>query len=72
MGDISRLRIPAIPLRSQQLLGQDHSALLREHEAKRSSLNTSIHLLVEYKSSLITAAVTGKFDVATAGSGVPA
>lgn len=36
------------------------------------SLTRSIDLLTEYKSSLITAAVTGDLDITTAGSGVPA
>lgn len=34
-------------------------------------LNKSINLLTAYKSSLITAAVTGELDVSTAGSSIP-
>lgn len=49
---------------------------LHEHATTRSGASTqltrSIDLLTEYKSSLITAAVTGELDVTTAGSGVPA
>lgn len=36
-----------------------------------SALTRSIELVTEYKTSLITAAVTGEIDVTTAGSGVP-
>lgn len=36
-----------------------------------SALGSSIDLLSEYKSSLITAAVTGELDVSTAGSSIP-
>ena len=35
-------------------------------------VSRSIDLLAEYKTSLITAAVTGELDVTTAGSGIPA
>lgn len=41
-------------------------------ESTRSALTRSIDLLNEYKRSLITAAVTGEFDVTTARTGVPA
>lgn len=42
-----------------------------EVEQMRKGLGESIDLLTEYKSSLITAAVTGELDVSTAGSGIP-
>jgi type I restriction enzyme S subunit len=47
------------------------SARLELHEAE-TRLNASVGLLNEYKRSLITAAVTGEFDVTTARTGVPA
>lgn len=45
------------------------SARLGHHEAE-ARMNASIGLLNEYKRSLITAAVTGEFDVTTARTGV--
>lgn len=51
------------------------AAVQSAHEHLRrgvSALVDSIELLAEYKTSLITAAVTGELDVTTAGSGVPA
>lgn len=52
--------------------------LLAQLEEQRGSMTSmingfeeSINLLTEYKSSLITAAVTGELDVSTAGSNIP-
>ncbi|MBO1030008.1 hypothetical protein IPV09_01510 [Tessaracoccus sp. SD287] len=63
-----------IPLRSPQEMSElgrrlDRAlAAAREHQGQ---LNRSIELLTEYKSSLITAAVTGELDVATASRRIP-
>lgn len=62
----------AVPELSQQRrLARQWDARLSEDTATAGSLTRSIALLGEYKQSLITAAVTGEIDVATAGSGVP-
>ncbi|MFT4087673.1 MAG: restriction endonuclease subunit S [Gordonia sp. (in: high G+C Gram-positive bacteria)] len=50
------------------------AALEESRAGYRSAMRaiaTSIDLLTEYKSALITAAVTGELDVTTAGSGIP-
>lgn len=71
MADISRLRVPAAPLDLQRSLGNQHSDLLDLDVSRRRQLQQSIAHLDAYKQSLITAAVTGELDVATAGSGIP-
>ena len=42
-----------------------------EVRGTQAALTTGVELLLEYKQSLITAAVTGELDVTTAGSGIP-
>ena len=71
MSDISRLRIPGLPVARQRSLGLEHDRLLTVRQKRRSQLDASIRLVAEYKQSLITAAVTGELDVTTAGSGIP-
>lgn len=68
-------------LRSQRFPfpdGDVQTGLLDELDKRRgpmtsiiNGLDESIGLLTEYKSSLITAAVTGELDVSTAGSNIP-
>jgi type I restriction enzyme S subunit len=73
MADISRLRVPYRSENEQHRLGQQHSEALDRHDSYRDSLETSVALLQEFKSSLISAAVSGEFDVTTAsGRGAPA
>ena len=71
MADISRLRIPSSPLEDQLSLGRAHQRILMHAQSSRSTLERSLDRLIEYKQSLITAAVTGEFDVTTTGSGIP-
>lgn len=69
--DIRSIAVPLVSVTEQRELV---SAWRRDSEQiawSRSSLAGSMALLDEYKQSLITAAVTGELDVATAGSGVP-
>jgi len=64
------LRIPSVTEQGR-ILGV-LARVAAEMHATKNDLTESIDLLAEYKSSLITAAVTGELDVTTAGSGVPA
>lgn len=54
---------------------EDSLKILTEHrtaaDSSAAALHRSIDLLTEYKTSLITAAVTGELDVTTAGSTIP-
>ena len=43
----------------------------RDLSSSVRALEDSVSLMLEYKQSLITAAVTGELDVTTAGSGIP-
>ncbi|WP_284549630.1 hypothetical protein [Aestuariimicrobium sp. T2.26MG-19.2B] len=63
------LVVPSLPAQEAILTGTraDRSAL----ESAVASLRSSIDLLTEYKSSLITAAVTGEIDVTTASRRIP-
>ena len=71
MADIARLRIPNSALEDQRSLGRAHQQILMQAQSRRSTLGGSLDRLIEYKQSLITAAVTGELDVTTAGSGIP-
>ena len=64
-------QIPALS-RSDQRWATDRLDAAQSAVASAGQLLVrSIALLAEYKQSLITAAVTGEFDVTTAGSGIP-
>ncbi|UPT22762.1 hypothetical protein FOF52_18910 [Thermobifida alba] len=59
--------IPLPPLEQQrQVVAEIHRAL-DEMERAKSVLQRQIEVLVERRQALITAAVTGQFDVTTAG-----
>lgn len=63
-----------VPVRThaeQAKVGAAMESNLAETRASQEQLRRSIDLLTEYKSSLITAAVTGELDVTTAGSNIP-
>lgn len=70
-GVVRDLRVPAVPRRGQIEVIEQTNTLAKESELTRSRLGRSIDLLTEYKSSLITAAVTGELAVTTAGSNIP-
>lgn len=69
---LSRMKAPLPPKEEQiQIAKKLSSAMLRTEEATQK-INTSIDRLKEYRSALITAAVTGQIDVTTyAKSGTP-
>lgn len=61
--------VPSVP--EQKRLIAEWDERLDRQQSLRRSLNRSIDLLTEYKSSLIAAVVTGQLDVTTAGSTIP-
>lgn len=68
---IRGLRVPQLSLRGQ---GEVVERLAARQQADRNfeaGTTRSIELLTEYKHSLITAAVTGEFDVTTASTKIP-
>ncbi|MFB9074400.1 restriction endonuclease subunit S [Citricoccus parietis] len=68
---VRSLRVPTPPRSLQDDLVQELKQRQNETNAVLTDLSGSIDRLAEYKSSLITAAVTGELDVATAGSTIP-
>jgi type I restriction enzyme S subunit len=60
------------PREEQQSLVLGHDELESQQGRTVSALTRSVDLLNEYKRSLITAAVTGEFDVTAARTGIPA
>jgi type I restriction enzyme, S subunit len=70
---LGAIALPLPPIEVQSMAARDISATNREIENARDELARSVGLLVELKRSLITAAVTGQFDVGSAhGSRVSA
>lgn len=67
MGDIARF-VVAVPGDAGSVIqvGEDARQLLDDKRAGKARLHESIALLQERKQALITAAVTGQFDVTTA------
>lgn len=67
--DLARgAELPLSPEAVQQRYCGAVQQTLGDAAASRTTLEHSIHLLTEYKQSLITAAVTGELDVTTTGS----
>lgn len=69
--DLRRLPMPVPPADIQVRIGRNARDLEERTVGHRGALTHSIALLAEYKSSLITAAVTGELDVTTTGSSIP-
>lgn len=70
--DILSITVPCAPIVEQRSLVGELRRTRTRIETARERMLASVALLTEYKSSLITAAVTGELDVTTAGSGIPA
>lgn len=64
------VRVPVRSHSEQLSTGKQMDAALSNSRSRQAQLNRSMELLTEYKSSLITAAVTGEFDVSTAGPSI--
>lgn len=63
MGVISNIRMPLPPLKEQEQICRYLEPLLQKIEDQKSKVDSVIDRLQEYRSSLITNAVTGKIDV---------
>lgn len=72
IAELRRLTVPVPTLNEQGVRGANAMVLKAQAETRLLGLKHSIELLTEYKQSLITAAVTGQFDVTTASTEVPA
>ena len=68
IGALRRIRIPFVPLDEQIQRGRAATELAGRSQRLQALATRSKHLLLERKRSLITAAVTGEFDVFTASS----
>ncbi|MCK4343183.1 MAG: restriction endonuclease subunit S [Phycisphaerae bacterium] len=66
------LEVPVPPLQEQEAISELLSEHTRRFFALASSVNDAIDRLREYRSALISAAVTGKIDVREVASVVPA
>ncbi len=67
------VRVPEVPRGAQAVLGRRAARVAALAEARKGAMSRSVELLQEFKRSLISAAVSGEFDVSTAsGRGVPA
>ncbi|MEN3122777.1 hypothetical protein [Janibacter sp. LM] len=71
IGDLRRVPLPVPSGAEQRRIGQAARTVKERSKGHQSALRQSLVLLTEYKSSLITAAVTGELDVSTAGSSIP-
>ncbi len=69
--DVRDMALPLLSEASQRALVLAWRQQSEDLQGAEGLLGSSIHLLQEYKLSLITAAVTGELDVTTAGSGIP-
>lgn len=69
--DLMDLRVPLPPLPEQDRIVAGVDAAARARNGALAAVTAQIDLLQEYKQSLITAAVTGEFDVTTASTRIP-
>ena len=63
--------MPRLSIEEQNQRASEGASAAEEGQRLAKALERSIELFAEYKSSLITAAVTGELDVSTAGSSIP-
>lgn len=69
--DLMDLRLPVPPVTTQREAVEEIQAAAAAYWSGDDAMQRQVDLLTEYKSSLITAAVTGELDVSTAGSSIP-
>jgi type I restriction enzyme S subunit len=67
--DLKRVSIPAPSVELQQRIVGEVDGELERHARLRVAIKKQLKLLEERRRALITAAVTGQFDVSTAGAG---
>ncbi len=63
MGVISNLKIALPPLNEQEIINKHLSSKIKYIDTMKTGILKAIEKLTEYRTSLITAAVTGKIDV---------
>ena len=68
IGSLRRVKLPDVPYDLQVRLGQEAESLSSRTSRLSTLITQSVTLLHERKRSLITAAVTGEFDVSSASS----
>lgn len=71
LDQVRNLKVPSAGRRERSAIARGISHAWAVHEQGQAALVRSIDRLIEYKQSLITAAVNGELDVTTAGSGSP-
>lgn len=71
VGAIAAHGVPRLTIPEQSKVVVQLDFWSAQNQLQQAQLIHSIDLLTEYKTSLITAAVTGELDVTTAGSNVP-
>ena len=71
LDQVRNLKVPSAGRRERSAIARGISHAWAVHEQGQAALVRSIDRLIEYKQSLITAAVNGELDVTTAGSGIP-
>lgn len=71
LDQVRNLRMPSLPDRTRASSARAVDAAWDRLSTETRAIRTSIALLNEYKQSLITAAVTGEFDVTTASKALP-
>ncbi len=68
---MAKMPLPRINKAAQRERSDSARHVIAWHRSVSFSLGTQISRLIEYKQSLVTAAVTGEFDVATASTRIP-
>ena len=68
---VRSLAVPRVAAEERRRVGESLNALWATYQTGLDGLNGSMAALAEYKQSLITAAVTGEFDVTTASTKIP-
>lgn len=71
LDQVRNLHVPRLQPRDRAKVAARMADAWQVFSAGQSAFERSVRLFLEYKQSLITAAVTGELDVTTAGSGIP-
>jgi type I restriction enzyme S subunit len=63
LGDVKNILVPVPPPNEQQMIAQHLDELTGKYAKAQHSITSAIDRLREYRSALITAAVTGQLDI---------